>query len=89
MTENGHAPIETIWVTGGLIKNRLYLQAHADATGCTLVLPHEQEAVLLGSAVLGVRAAGVFSDLPTDLPTASMGWDGIYRGNGEGVEREA
>ena len=64
MTENGHAPIETIWVTGGLIKNRLYLQAHADATGCTLVLPKEQEAVLLGSAVLGARAAGAFPDLP-------------------------
>jgi len=71
MVENGHAPIETIWVTGGLIKNRLYLQAHADATGCTLVLPQEQEAVLLGSAVLGARAAGVFPDLPTAMSQMS------------------
>lgn len=71
MTENGHAPIETIWVTGGLIKNRLYLQAHADATGCTLVLPQEQEAVLLGSAVLGARAAGAFPDLPSAMSQMS------------------
>ena len=30
--EAGHAPITSIFVTGGLVKNPLYLQAHADVT---------------------------------------------------------
>lgn len=67
MEENDHAPIETIFVTGGLTKNPLYLQAHADATGCTLVLPKEKEAVLLGAAVLGARAGEAFADLPAAM----------------------
>jgi len=43
---------------GGLVKNRLYVQAHADATGLPVVLPHTSEAVLLGSAMLGACASG-------------------------------
>ena len=69
MEENGHPAIETIWVTGGLIKNKLYLQAHADATSCTLVLPQEQEAVLLGAAVLGARAGGTYRTFPSPPQT--------------------
>ena len=71
MEENGHPAIETIWVTGGLIKNKLYLQAHADATSCTLVLPQEQEAVLLGAAVLGARAGGTYRTFPSPPQTKS------------------
>ena len=46
--EAGHAPITSIFVTGGLVKNPVYLQAHADVTGCPLEIPSEPEAVLLG-----------------------------------------
>lgn len=67
MTEAGHPPINTIFVTGGLSKNPLYLETHADATGCTLVLPREEDAVLLGSAVLGARAGLAFPDIPAAM----------------------
>ena len=55
--------IDTMFVTGGGTKNPLWLQEHADATGCTIVLPKEPEAVLLGSAVLAATAAGLHSDI--------------------------
>jgi ribulose kinase len=55
--------IDTMYVTGGGTKNPLWLQEHADATGCSIILPREPEAVLLGSAVLAATAAGVYSDI--------------------------
>jgi len=65
--EAGHAPITSIFVTGGLVNNPLYLQAHADVTGCVLETPSESEAVLLGAAVLGARAGGAFNDVPAAM----------------------
>jgi ribulose kinase len=65
--EAGHAPVTSIFVTGGLVKNPLYLQAHADVTGCVLELPRESEAVLLGAAVLGARAGGAFGTLQSAM----------------------
>lgn len=59
---NGYC-IDTIFVTGGGTKNTLWLQEHADATGLTLILPEEAEAVLLGSAILAATAAGVHHDI--------------------------
>jgi FGGY-family pentulose kinase len=56
MNANGFS-IDTILACGGGTKNPLFLREHADATGCTLVLPKEPEAVLLGSSVLGAVAA--------------------------------
>ena len=55
--------IDTMYVTGGGTKNRLWLQEHADATGCTIVLPREPDAVLLGSAILAAAAAGIYKDV--------------------------
>ena len=62
MNEKGYA-IQKIQLTGGHIKNRLFVQEHADITGCEVVLPKEPEAVLLGTAILGAVAAGEFSDI--------------------------
>ena len=62
MNENGYR-IETIFATGGGTKNPLWLQEHADATGCRIVLPRESEAVLLGSAILAATAAGLHPDI--------------------------
>ena len=55
--------IKNMLVTGGGAKNPLWLQEHADATGCTILLPKEPEAVLLGSAVLAATAAGLYPDI--------------------------
>jgi ribulose kinase len=52
--------INTIFLTGGSGKNDVYVHEHADITGCQVVLPKEQEAVLLGAAVLGAVASRQF-----------------------------
>ena len=52
--------ISSLYVTGGGTKNPIWLQEHADATGLTLVLPKEPEAVLLGTAMLAATACGVY-----------------------------
>jgi FGGY-family pentulose kinase len=48
----------TLVACGGDTKNPAFVRAHADATGCRVVLPKEPEAVLLGSAILGAVASG-------------------------------
>lgn len=55
--------VTTLVVSGGLAQNRQYLQAHADATGCDILVPAQSEPVLLGGAMLGAVAAGRFADL--------------------------
>jgi FGGY-family pentulose kinase len=55
--------IDKMYVTGGGTKNPVWLQEHADATGTTIVLPREPEAVLLGSAILAATAAGLHKDI--------------------------
>ena len=62
MNAKGYA-ISMLFACGGGLKNEVFLQAHADITGCELVLPHEPEAVLLGAAILGAVASGDFSDI--------------------------
>lgn len=70
MNHGGYA-IDTIMACGGGTKNPVFLQAHADATGCAIVLPEEPEAVLLGSAMLGAVAAGVHADIPAAMAAMS------------------
>src|SRR5690625_2436083 len=62
MNQSGY-DIRQISITGGGTKNKLFLKSHADICGCKLVLPKEQEAVLLGSAVLGGVASGFYSSI--------------------------
>jgi len=62
LAENGVA-VDTLVVSGGLAQNRHYLQAHADATGCDILVPAQTEPVLLGGAMLGAVASGHFADL--------------------------
>lgn len=70
MDRAGYA-VDTILACGGGTKNPVFMQAHADATGCTVVLPQEPEAVLLGSAMLGAVAAGAYPDIPAAMATMS------------------
>ncbi|KAM8850674.1 FGGY carbohydrate kinase domain-containing protein isoform 3-T8 [Spinachia spinachia] len=60
MKEAGH-DIRTLFLCGGLSKNSLFVQIHANATGLPVVLPEQLEAVLIGAAVLGACASQDYS----------------------------
>jgi hypothetical protein len=55
--------IDTLHVTGGHTKNPLLMELYADATGCTVIEPLADEAVLLGTGMVAATAAGLFPDL--------------------------
>ncbi|XVE71789.1 hypothetical protein DITRI_Ditri10aG0180100 [Diplodiscus trichospermus] len=59
---NGHK-IDTLLACGGLSKNALFIQEHADIIGCPIILPRESESVLLGAAILGAVAAKKYTCL--------------------------
>ncbi|OWM89262.1 hypothetical protein CDL15_Pgr010549 [Punica granatum] len=59
---HGHK-IDTLLACGGLAKNSLFLQQHADIIGCPIILPRESESVLLGAAILGAVAAKKYPSL--------------------------
>uniref|UniRef100_A0A8C4F8G4 FGGY carbohydrate kinase domain-containing protein n=1 Tax=Dicentrarchus labrax TaxID=13489 RepID=A0A8C4F8G4_DICLA len=62
MKEAGH-DIRTLFLCGGLSKNSLFVQIHANATGLPVVLPDQMEAVLIGAAVLGACASQDYSSI--------------------------
>lgn len=53
----------TIVVSGGAARSPLLRRILADATGLTVALPQTAEPVLLGGAIVGAVAGGVFGDL--------------------------
>ncbi len=55
-------PITTIRAAGGGTRVAAWMQIRADVTGCTYIGLQMDEATLLGAALLGGVAAGVFSD---------------------------
>ncbi|GAT32596.1 FGGY-family pentulose kinase [Terrimicrobium sacchariphilum] len=63
--------IDTLLCCGGGTKNPVFLQQHADITGCRLVLPAEAEAVLLGAAMLGAVASGACESLESAMGAMS------------------
>uniref|UniRef100_A0A182NIM4 FGGY carbohydrate kinase domain-containing protein n=1 Tax=Anopheles dirus TaxID=7168 RepID=A0A182NIM4_9DIPT len=68
---SGREPITSILLCGGLSKNSLFVQTHADVCSVPVLLPNEPEAVLLGSAMLGACAAGLYDSL--EMAASSMG----------------
>ncbi len=70
MNQSGYR-IDTIMASGGGTKNPVFVQEHANATGCAMLLPEESEAMLLGSAMMGTVAAGVFDSLPEAMAAMS------------------
>lgn len=62
MNKKGYR-IRRIHACGGGTKNPLWIQEHADVTGCEIILPGESEAVLLGTAMLAAVGAGVYSNI--------------------------
>ncbi|GGB03093.1 carbohydrate kinase [Brucella endophytica] len=55
--------IDTLHVTGGHIKNALLMELYADATGCMVIEPQAEDAMLLGTAMVAATAAGLYPDL--------------------------
>ena len=62
MVETG-VPVEQITICGGTTRSELWTQIHADATGVPILIPEEQEAPLLGSAVLAAVGAGWYDSI--------------------------
>ncbi len=62
LNAHGYA-IDTIHVTGGHTASPMLVRLYADATGCPVILPKEQDGVLLGSACVAATAAGLYRDL--------------------------
>ncbi len=58
----GYVP-DTLHVAGGHVKNPVLMELYADATGCTVVVPKMNEAVLLGTAMAAAVACGLHEDL--------------------------
>jgi FGGY-family pentulose kinase len=55
--------IDTLHLTGGHAKNPLLVELYADVTGCRLVVPETEDAVLLGTAMVAAAGAGLHRDL--------------------------
>lgn len=55
--------IDTLHVTGGHTRNPLLMELYADATGCTVVEPVADDAVLLGTGMVAARGAGLYATL--------------------------
>ncbi|XP_017071541.1 FGGY carbohydrate kinase domain-containing protein [Drosophila eugracilis] len=68
------APFQTLLFCGGLAKNPLYVQCHADICNLPSLIPDEQEMVLVGAAALGAAASGHFDSL--ESASKAMGGTG-------------
>ncbi len=62
LNEKGYE-IDHLHVAGGHTKNPLLMELYADATGCKVVTPAEEDVVLQGIAVVAACAAGLYPDL--------------------------
>ena len=62
LNAGGYA-IDTLHVAGGHVKNPLLMELYADTTGCEVVVPAEEDAVLLGTAIAAATAAELYPDL--------------------------
>jgi ribulose kinase len=62
MNEKGY-DISEIYMCGKHTRNDVFLQEHADITGCRIYLPEEKEAVLLGTAILAALSAGKYRNV--------------------------
>lgn len=70
--QKGYA-IDTLHVTGGHIKNPLLTELYADVTGCTVIEPAAEDAVLLGTGMVAAVAAGIHADVPAACAAMEQG----------------
>lgn len=59
----GRPEFETLLMCGGLSKNPLFIQTHAEICDLPVLCPNEKEMVLVGAAILGACAAKFYPDL--------------------------
>ena len=57
-------PADVLHVAGGHVRNPLLLELYRDVTGCRIVVPDSGDAVLLGTAMVGAVASGLYPALP-------------------------
>jgi ribulose kinase len=62
MHEFGYVP-DTLHVAGGHVKNAVLMELYSDVTGCKVIVPKMNEAVLLGTAIAASVAGGLHKDL--------------------------
>ncbi|XP_061389589.1 FGGY carbohydrate kinase domain-containing protein [Musca vetustissima] len=74
LLKHNRVPFHTLLFCGGLAKNALYVQNHADICQLPALIPDEQEMVLVGSAMLGACAAKVYDGL--EAASDAMGGNG-------------
>jgi ribulokinase len=55
--------IDEIITCGGATQSELWMQIHADVTGKPILIPEDQNAVSLGSGILGAVGAGFYPDI--------------------------
>lgn len=63
MRDNGYPP-EQVVVSGGPAKSEFWMQMHADVSNLPMAFTRNTEGPILGSAMMGGVAAGIFADLP-------------------------
>lgn len=59
----GREKFTAVLMCGGLSKNPIFVQTHADVLQIPIGLPETTEAVLLGASMLGAHAAGIYQSL--------------------------
>lgn len=69
--QSGRQEFTSILICGGLSKNKLFLQAHADICEVPVLVSNEPESVLLGAAMLGATASGLYANLETAVNNLS------------------
>jgi FGGY-family pentulose kinase len=77
MMKAGGYDLDTLHVTGGHVRNPLLMDLYCNVTGCRVVVPDTNDAVLLGTAMVAAVAGGVHDDLPA--AGAAMRPGGIER----------
>ncbi|WOL13483.1 FGGY carbohydrate kinase domain-containing protein isoform X2 [Canna indica] len=83
---HGHK-IDTLLACGGLSKNPLYVQEHADIIGSRIILPRESETVLLGAAILGAVAAKKHSSLHDAMRALNAAGQVVHPSKDEKVKK--
>lgn len=63
MKDSGRKPFHSLLICGGLRKNALFVETHAEACALPVLVPEESEMVLVGSAMLGACAAKFYPSL--------------------------
>ena len=71
LKESGRPAYSSLLICGGLSKNPLFIEAHAEACDLPILVPGEAETVLVGSAILGAYAAKVYPTL--EIASKEMG----------------